>query len=165
VQEATMPTDLIDVLKAKFKFDEWQGINRLNRELSVHDLLVPAGLLPGLEPARVREIDPGDGTRLLRASWRLPNRVEDVLLLMDLRECASRVAAHRVLLELLANMQSPNVRRLEADFPGDVAFAPSPSSIIFARANVAVSIGNGGKTIVPVDEAARTVDQWIIQQR
>lgn len=158
-----MDKEQLDTVGRRFDFNAWRGINRLDRDISVRKIAIPRDLLAGLESAHVREIDPGDGSRLLRASWPVPGR-ESALLVMDLRECASRNAAHQVLLELLANMQAPDVVRLGDDAPGDVAFArDSNTAIVFARGNIAVSIRNGGKTVVGVAEAARTVDRWIVE--
>ena len=159
-----MQTEELDALKQRYDFDAWKGINRLDRELSVRKLALPKGPIAGLDPARVREIDPGDGSRLLRTSWLAAGK-EGALLVMDIRECESREAAHGVLLELLGNMQAPDVKRLEDSDIGDVAFARDPANaVIFARGNVALSIRNGGETLVPVGELAAAIDNWIIEQ-
>lgn len=158
-----MPTKQRDAVRQRFDFAAWRGTNRLDRELSVRNIALPKNLVAGLDPARIREIDPGDGSRLLRVSWPVPGQAA-ALLVMDIRECESRDAAHEVLLELLANMQAPDVKRLEDNAPGDVAFArDSTTAVVFARGNIAVSIGNGGETVVPVDEVAKTVDHWIME--
>ena len=160
-----MATEQFDAVGERFEFAAWRGINRLDRDLSVRNIALPKGLVAGLDPARVREIDPGDGSRLLRVSWPVPGK-EAALLVMDIRECESRDAAHQVVLELLANMQAPDVRRMEGDAPGDVAFARDPAAaVVFARGNIAFSIRNGGETLVPVDEVAKTLDTWIMEQR
>jgi len=155
--------DQIEFLRERFGFDEWKDANRLDHEVEFHDITVPAGVLPGLEAGRVRAIDPGDGTRLLRASW-FAEDDRDAMIVMDIRECPSRAAAHEVLLELLANIQSPHVERLTGDAPGDVAFSPGNSAaLIFARGNVAVRIANGGARLVPVAPIAREIDAWLIE--
>ena len=154
----------LDAVSQKFDFAAWRGINQLDRELLVRNIALPRDLVPGLDPGRIREIDPGDGSRLLRVSWPVPGQ-EAALLVMDIRECESRDVAHQVVLELLANMQAPDVKRLGDDAPGDVAFArDSTTDMIFARGNIALSIRNGGKTVVPVDEVAKTLDHWIMEQ-
>jgi len=159
-----MPTEQPDAVRQRFDFTAWRGINRLDRDLSLRSLALPKDLIAGLDPARIREIDPGDGTRLLRASWPVPGR-EGALLVMDIRECDSREVAHEVLLELLANMQAPDVERFEDGAPGDVAFTRDASAaVVFARGNLALSIRNGGETVVPVEQVARDVDRWIVEQ-
>lgn len=159
-----MDTEQLDAVGRRFDFAAWRGINRLDREITVRNVALPKDLVAGLDHARVREINPGDGSRLLRMSWPVPGQ-DSALLVMDIRECDSRDAAHLVLLELLANMQAPDVRRLEDHAPGDVAFGRDPTdAVVFARGNVTVSIHNGGETVVPVDEVARIVDNWIVEQ-
>ncbi|WP_395337313.1 hypothetical protein WBP06_22300 [Novosphingobium sp. BL-8H] len=155
--------DQIEFLRERFRFDEWKDANRLDHELELHDIAVPEGVLPGLEAGRVRRIDPGDGTRLLRASWFMADD-RDAMIVMDIRECPSRTAAHEVLLELLANIQSPHVERLTEDAPGDVAFSSGSSAgLIFARGNVVVRVANGGARLVPVTPIAREIDTWLVE--
>ncbi|MBO9518244.1 MAG: hypothetical protein J7493_09270 [Porphyrobacter sp.] len=157
-----MVTQHYEAFRERFGFDDWKGANRLEQDLEVHDLALPRDLIPGLDAERVRHIDPGDGTRLLRASWTVPDK-PGALLLLDIRECPSREAAHEVLLELLANMQSPEVRRIE-DAPGDVAFSYAAAvALIFARGNLAVSLANGGSEMASVEPIARKIDDWIIR--
>lgn len=159
-----METEQLEAVRQRYEFSAWKGINQLDHELSIRDVKPPEGRIEGLDTQQIRRIDPGDGSRLLRMSWEVPDR-EGTLLLMDIRECPSRDAAHEVMLELLANMQAPDVYRLEEDAPGDIAFSRDPSaSLIFARGNVAVSIANGGSEIVPVDQVARVMDEYIMEQ-
>lgn len=157
-----MSTEQIDSLKKQFDFDSWRGVNKLDRDLTAKQLCLPGDLLPGLEPARMREIDPGDGSRLLRASWSAPDD-ESTLYVMDVRECRSREHAHEVLLELLANTQTIDIKQVADKYPGDIAFAATPSAIIFARGNVVFSIYNGGDKARPVTEIASAVDHWITE--
>jgi hypothetical protein len=152
----------LKAVSAKFDFAAWKGTNRLGRELSVRNIAFPKDLVAGFESARTREIDPRDGTRLLRLSWELPGK-EGATLVMDVRECQTRDQAHDVLLELLANMQAPDVKRLGEDAPGDVAFArDSSTAMVFARGNVVISIGNGGRQVVSIADAARAIDRWLV---
>jgi hypothetical protein len=160
-----MQTEQLEAVRKRYEFEAWKGINRLDHDLELRGLAIPAGLVPGLQAERIREIDPGDGTRLLRMSWVDPNQ-DGSLLLMDIRECPSRERAHEVLLELLANMQAPGVKRLGDESPGDIAFGLNASAaVVFARGNVAVSIANGGSETVSVKEIVRQVDSWLLEQR
>lgn len=159
-----MMTEQPESIKEKYDFAAWRGINRLDRELSVRNISLPKGLIAGLETTRIREIDPGDGSRLLRMSWPVPGHTS-ALLLMDIRECKSREDAHDVLLELLANLQAPDVKRLGVDAPGDIAFSRDLSTaVVFARGNVVFSINNGGEEVVQVIQVAKTVDHWLMKQ-
>lgn len=157
-----MSKDLLDPFREQYGFAEWTGTGQSGYDRELHELALPRGLVANLDPQQVRSIEVGDGTRLLRASW--PASDDDgSVLTMDIRECPSRQAAHEVLLELLANMQSPHVRRLEGDGPGDIAFAHNPGALlIFARGNIAVKIANGGSRTISAAEIAQEVDAWLV---
>lgn len=90
---------------------------------------------------------------------------EDELLSVEVLECASVKAAHDQLLEMLANVQSPNVERQPGKTaPGDIAFGLANTMILFARANLAVWIRNAGPSVVPVGVVARELDVQILRQ-
>jgi hypothetical protein len=160
-----MPTEQRDFIEQRFDFSTWKGINRLDQDLLVRNISLPKDLVAGLDTSRIREIDPGDGSKLLRASWAAPGH-KDAVLVMDIRECESRDTAHQVLLELLENMQSPDVKRLEESDLGDIAFAhDSTTAVIFARGNIVFNISNGGEKVIDVNEIAKTIDHWLMKQR
>ena len=159
-----MDPEQLDALKQRYEFDAWRNINRLDRELVIQHITLPKDLIKGLDPERARDIDPGDGTRLLRVSWYEPGHEESALLFMDIRECESLQAAHDILLELLANMQAPDVERLADSALGDVAFArETVTAVIFARGNIAVSIWNGGEKVLSVSDVANSIDEWLMK--
>jgi hypothetical protein len=160
-----MSTRPLDALKARVDFEAWHGVEPEGAGPLLHGLKLTQDAIEGLRPVSIREIDPGDGSRLLRATWTSPDQ-EGVILVTDLRECKSRSAAHDVVLELLANTQAPDVRRLEPSRLGDVSFGreSSTSMRIFVRGNVAVRITNGGKVVVPVDGHAASIDRWLVRQ-
>lgn len=151
----------LESLKKHYDFEAWRGTNELGRNIERRNISLPRDLLQDLEPAQVRDIDPGDGTRLLRASWSVSGE-DDGTVFVDLRECKSLDMAHQIVLELLANMQAPDVKRTKEPV-GDVSFSRGDASfLIFARGNVAISIRNAGDTIVPVAKYARMIDEWIV---
>lgn len=152
----------LDALKTRFSFDSWSGTNRLGREVVARKLVAPKGLFEGLVLERARDIDVGDGARLLRATFISPSDAE-CMITMDAYECDSRQAAHLVLLELLDHMQAPDVERLDSSRVGDVCFGRGkPTVLLFARCNVAVLLRNGGRNVVEVDRFAAAADDWII---
>jgi hypothetical protein len=159
-----MDSTQLDALKKRFDFDSWSGTDRLGREVSLRNVVLPKNLLADHKLERLREIDPEDGTRLLRAAFTVPGGSRG-LVLVDIRECESRQAAHRVVLELLGNFQAPDVRLLADNAIGDVCFGRGKlTALIFARGNLAVTLRNGGESVVGVDEIARTMDRWIVDQ-
>lgn len=145
-----------EILKRRFDFDSWPVTDRV-----VPEVTLPSDLVAGLDPIRIRRIDPGDGTSLSRVSWEVPD-TDDAMLVLDVRECSDGQAARELLLELLANMQAPDIVRLD-DAPGDIAFgreAQPRSAVAFARDNLVVWIRNGAKNAVPVDDEAARIDRW-----
>lgn len=174
-----MTREDLEPFRERYRFDEWQGTSKLDQEIEVHGLAQPEALISGLKEIagldadRVRVIELDDETRLFRASWQAKEKAE-ALILLDIRECPSRAAAHEVVLELLANMQSPHAQRLdEKTALGDVAFAHESdgkagsdghAALVFARCNLAVRISNGGPEIMPVDAIARDIDRWIVER-
>ena len=156
-----MDPEILETLKQRFEFDAWRGTNVLGRDIIRQQVSLPQNVIEGLEPGQIREIDPGDGTRLIRASWSVPGDA-DSSIFIDIRECASLEQAHDIVLELLANMQAPDVERMEEPV-GDVSFGRGKHlALIFARGNLAVSIRNGGDKPVAVNKYAQMIDGWIV---
>ena len=159
-----MAEEYLEAVRQHYRFSEWNGVNKLDHDLVIENISVPKNLIDGLKLSNSREHELRDGSRLIRTSWVLPDK-SDSFFLMDIRECASRESAHLVLLELLANMQAPDIQRLSDNAPGDVAFGREVLTfIIFARGNIAVSIANGGREIISVEQYAKTLDTWIVEQ-
>ncbi|HEY9605196.1 MAG TPA: hypothetical protein V6C85_26560, partial [Allocoleopsis sp.] len=81
---------------------------------------------------------------------------------LDVYESNSLIAAHEFLLEFLSTFQSPLMQRQEDSEVGDVAFAtPGDTGIVFARANLVISLGNAGRELIPIAEIARQFDQYL----
>lgn len=162
-----MTSEYLEAVKKQFDFDHWEtGDERLFRRLSFDKAPLREGALAALEAGKVREIAPGDGSRLLRVAFPLEEG-DDAMLILDVRECETPEAARQALLELLAHMEAPDVARLEKGGVGDVSFGrgeDGPTVLAFVRGNVAVSLKNGGKTPVRLDRAGADVDAWITQQ-
>ena len=157
-----MDSKQLDVLKKRFDFDSWNGANTLDRDVTLRSLKLSEEMLGGQRLERVRELERTEAARLLRVSVRVPKEPE-ALLMMDLRECESREAAHHAVLEVLGDLQAPDVQRLMQGSVGDVCFGRSkPTFLVFARGNLAVTLRNGGRKVVPVDEVAKSVDEWLI---
>jgi len=84
---------------------------------------------------------------------------DDAVLLVDVYECESHEAANETLLNLLGEVQSTEVERLEGI--GSVAFSPGDGAVFFVRGNLAVRVLAGGPAAEPVRERARGVDEGI----
>lgn len=152
-----MDTEQLEVLRRKYEFDSWES-----SDLMARGDAPPKDVVAGFDPASARQIDPGDGSRLIRASWSPPGE-EGAMLVMDMRVCPDSGAARQVLLELLGNMQAPDIARLSRSI-GDVAFGRSTetlTAVAFARGNVVVWLRNGGDKVLTVDDVAAQIDDWL----
>jgi hypothetical protein len=115
--------------------------------------------LPGWEPVRVdREPDatPPTTTAFVRSTAR---GAGEVVLRIDVYELPSAGEAHRHLLRVLTDFQSPLLRVLEGSDIGDVAVAHGETAAVLRRANLVVVVRNAGADVVPVLDVARMVDR------
>ena len=156
-----MDAEYLDSLKKRFGFETWADESARGRDLVRRKVVLPRDLLGDLEPGEFRDIDPGDGTRIRRALWSDPQQ-ESAVLSVEVRECEDMNRAHEVVLELVAHVEAPDIRKDRGDV-GDVSFGRGDSNFrIFSRGNLAVIIRNAGSQIVPVDRFAEMVDRWIL---
>lgn len=156
-----MESENLTAIAERFGFEEWRGKSQDSDAATLREIAIPDGTIAGLDAARIRVIALDDGTTLHRATWQAEGG--EGVNRLDLRECGSVEEAHEVLLELLANMQSPLVERLGGDLDvGDVAFAQDPStSVVFARANVAAKVDVAPDGALRALDTARAVDEWL----
>lgn len=151
-----------EFLDVQFAVKEWQGRSGSGRRM-VKGFRIEGSEIKNWRLQRVKR-DERAGTTMMLSLWSHGDSGED-LLSVDVFECASVKAAHDQLLEVLANVQSPKVeRKTEKTAPGDVAFGLANTMILFARANLAVSIRNAGPRIVPVGAVARELDAKILRR-
>jgi hypothetical protein len=151
-----------EFLELHFIVKEWHGRSGSGRRI-VKGFRIEGSEIKHWRLQRVKR-DEQAGTTALRSLWSHGDSGEE-LLSVDVFECASVKAAHDQLLEVLANVQSPKVeRKTEKTAPGDVAFGLANTMILFARANLAVSIRNAGPRVVPVGVVARELDAQILRR-
>ena len=153
-----MDQKTLDFLKERFGYKTWDGSSDIVKGAVIQNLTLSEVLFPDLAPGRIREIDPRDGTRLLRASWSTADEKNHGVS-ADIRECESVEKARYIVLELLGNLQGPGVKRMDTPI-GDVSFGAASSQFaIFARGNIAVYIRTIGDIETTVEEYARTLDK------
>jgi hypothetical protein len=151
-----------EFLDVQFAVKEWHGRSGSGRRM-VKGFRIEGSEIKNWRLQRVKR-DERAGTTTMLSLWSHGDSGED-LLSVDVFECASVKAAHDQLLEVLANVQSPKVeRKTEKTAPGDVAFGLANTMILFARANLVVSIRNAGPRIVPVGAVARELDAKILRR-
>ena len=176
-------------LKWRFEFAAWEQASRLDAELHVWRFRLGGGELAGLAPARIepalppatstvmlhvldrdprareaRPVATASGPRLSKSFWR-PVPPSKVLINIDVYECASRVAAHETLLQVLGGFQSTKVKRRDDLGIGDVAFAmPGGAAMAFARGNLTHLARNASRETFDVTEIARQLDQRLVRR-
>jgi hypothetical protein len=151
-----------EFLERHFSVKDWHGRSSSGRRM-VKGFRMEGSEIKNWKLERVKREEQA-GTIALRSMWSHGDSGEE-LLSIDVFECVSVKAAHDELLELLANVQSPRVeRKTDKNAPGDVAFGLANTMILFARANLTVSIRNAGPRVVPVGVAAGKMDAQILER-
>lgn len=151
-------------LAADFRFEEWRGSNALSDNLLVWNFQLLDRMLLDWNLTEMLDATHREGTvRSVETLWTSPPRGDDSLLSIDVYECATREAAHDQLFKLLGQISIPALPPLEG--VGDVAFAvPAQTMILFARANLAVSIRDASPESQSVSDIARHLDKIITER-
>lgn len=154
--------ELFAQLKEFFLFTDWQGINSLDTHCFIFHYQPQGEELPGWRMhncERLEDMRPP----LITSIWLPIDHTADSMLVVDIRECDSRNQAHENLLKYLGEFQTPMARRLHSSSVGDIAFGHDEDSfILFARANLVVSISNGESEKTSVTKAAKQLDNSFI---
>jgi hypothetical protein len=149
-----------DDLARRFGFDSWPIDDDQSDRVSGFEFA--EGDVPGYRPdSVVRPPAPPGVVAVLESVWVDAEKPasDDAVLLVDVYECESHEAANETLLNLLGEVQSTEVERLEGI--GSVAFSPGDGAVFFVRGNLAVRVLAGGPAAEPVRERARGVDEGI----
>jgi hypothetical protein len=144
-----------DDLAKRFGFDSWPSGQRFN----VSQFEFAEDDVPGYRLHRVVSPPTPPGVVAARESvWVDATKPaeDDAILLLDVYECASDDAARSMLLNLLGQVQSTDVKRV--DGIGEVGFSPGDGAVFFVRGNLAVRVLAGGPAAEPVQDRAQTVD-------
>jgi hypothetical protein len=150
---------ILNEAKKRFSFGAWRGVNTLNRNLFIWKFALAGYDIPGWRPVQLRRLALPGTPPHIQSIWRRADAGQQVLLRVDVYECASRLAAHNTLLELLANFETPLARRATQIRIGDVAFAGPPNPwLAFARANLVILFRNAGALPVDVTGTAEKLD-------
>lgn len=154
-----MSTQLEDHLKRRHEFEGWRGRNTMAENLLVWRFFLSGSEFIGWEPLRIQSAGTPGGQPGFQSTWKRPGGGPDALLRLDVFECNSRLAAHEFLIQVLGEFESPLLARDGKTDVGDVAFGiPGGRSIVFARANLVISVRNAGRELIPVTELARELD-------
>ena len=179
-------------LKRRYDFAAWEHARRLDAELHVWRFAMAGGELPGLELARIDAAEPAPPSmavplqvaerrtrtrdakppppasqpepRLSKSFWR-PVGAPQALINIDVYECASRPAAHELLLQVLGGFQTTQLVRRDDLGIGDVAFGmPTGTTLVFARGNLVHLARNASRDTQDVTGIARHLDQQLVDR-
>ena len=149
-----------DRLAERYDYESWRNQSRSGPAMFLLNFHLFPEWLSGWTPMRSMA-HPAEATRRAATTvWQPGGAAGASLLRVDYCETASRVEAHEVLLQTLANFEGPEVaRQPDADW-GDVAFGSRGlRALAFARANLVFIISRIGPADTPVDSVARALDQ------
>lgn len=164
---------VLDHIKQRHQYQAWRNTTTLSEKLFIWPAALPDDGFPGWAPLSVQAVTstpqarggswPSSvAPRTIQSMWRDAARGREALLSVDLFQCASRWAAHELLLRLLGEFQSLAVERVGGVI-GDVCFSGRGRYVVaFARANLVLLMRNAGKGLTPVEELASQFDRRLI---
>jgi hypothetical protein len=156
---------MIDRLSQRYGYEQWSGINTLGENLFIWKFSLSGNEFPGWEVYRIRPVEEVSWPPTILSLWQRPTGVTEELLRVDVFECASRIAAHDFVVQLLGEFQTTLVARQEQIAVGDVAFVvPEDKDILFARGNLVLLVRNADRALVPVTDSARQFDTDLISK-
>jgi hypothetical protein len=151
-----------DYLKRRFDYESWRGKDAADGGMLIGGLRLTGDELPGWQPHRIQRGELENLPPYIHSIWRRVDGGDEVLLRLDIYECASAAAAREFLLRLLGELQSPEIARQEQNTVGDVAFVyPQETMILFTRLNLVLQLRNAGREVVQVTGLARQLDQTL----
>ncbi len=157
----TTTSDGLEAFRERHGFEDWRGSRTTDEELFVWEFFFGGRELPGFRALRIDTVEAPAWPLAIQSLWGSTESAEDEeqLVRIDVYECASRADADELVVRLLAQFQSPLIERRRNGL-GDVAFGmPGDTSLVFARANVAVVVLNAGGEVQSVEPVAREVDR------
>ena len=156
----------VDVLKERYRFDEWKDAGRGEAVTEgAEELSFAANEFPGWRLVRQtrRGVNVPGVRSLARTMWQGDG--PDRLLGVDVYVCESPAAARETLLRLLGEFQGLQLAPVSGI--GDVAFGtPGETAIVFARRHYVAAVRNGGRKVSALGDVARALDgRWLPPER
>ena len=152
------PSDM-DRLKQRYRFDEWKAPEAADGGRSPA-IIFAGDELPEWRLVRQTRRQPEGHPILVRTMWQGDS--PDASMGIDLHECASSNEAREYLLLRLGEAQGPALTRSEVLDAGEVAFAtPGNTMVVFVRDSIVAALHAAGRRVVPVGEAARSLDRFL----
>src|SRR5690349_4759440 len=117
-----MPGRLWRALAQSYGLENWRGTTTLATDLFIWRFYLSGAELPGMQAHSLQAEGPAPEAPVIQSAWHPAAGPADALLTLDVFKCASRPEAHDFLIDIVAQYQSPDVRRREGT-AGDVAFS------------------------------------------
>jgi hypothetical protein len=176
-----MPPTLLDTLKARYRFHEWQRAGEGAEQLFVKNYRVLGDELPNpfiksriarLGPALSSQpaaltmssvIAPPPVVRLNTSTWKSMSAAGGRPLVVDVFEYPCRERALEALLELTAQFHQPVDLRISTDDIGEVSIAtPDGGWFAFTRGNLLVRVVSGPGIGDPAKVVAQLIDDGLM---
>src|SRR5712692_7957437 len=151
--------DMLDVLRRKYRFDEWRGRSRAAESVFAWRFFLSGNEFAGWRAHRIHTAQTPEGPIGTLSVWQRVGGEKDDLLGVDVYEAESRAAAHDYLLRLLGEFQGDLGEPRGAI--GDVSFV-SAATALFARANLVVLVRALGTGDPPVNQIADAFDRSLV---
>lgn len=152
-------TASLEAVRQRHSYDDWAVPPAEGEHLFVWKLFLSGDELSGLTAERLARSETPTAGRV-RSLWRgTPER--DVLVGLDVLECASADESRAQLLRLLGDVESMALERHDRPPAGDVAFGIGETLLMYALGNLVVVARNAGRDVVSVVDHARELDEFI----
>jgi hypothetical protein len=152
------PPDL-DRLKERYRFDDWKEPQGASAGRAP-PLTFTGDEFPAWRLVRQTRREPPGHPPFVRSMWQ--GESAQVLMGVDVHECASPLEAREYLLRRLGEMQGPVLARADAPDLGEVAFVtPGETMIVFARGSIVAVLHTAGRRVIPLSDASRTLDRLL----
>lgn len=161
-----MEKERLEILEDIHGLESWFNSNTLGENLFIWKYFLSGDEIPGWKIHKMRPVEAPECPPSIQSIWKCLESDVETLLRVDVYESSSRAAAHRFLVRLLGEFQSPRVTRMEQSTIGDVTFStPENWSILLARANLIILVRNAGRSLVPVTEVASRFDKDLVSKK
>lgn len=152
----------LEALKERLSYDAWKNSSTLAENLFIWQYFLDGKEFPGWRVHRMRQDQPVQWPRAIQSIWQPAEDENEGLFSLDIYECASRAAAHELLLQVLAEFQSAEMTRQEPDGVGDVAFAMAGNTtLLYARGNLLALFRNAARQMAPIPDLADQFDKYL----
>jgi hypothetical protein len=159
-----MYAGMLDILKTRYRFDEWRRALQNRERFFVHNFRVTGNELPD-RLVRSRTARLSTVRRLNTSIWVPPVKTVERPLVIDALEHPSGEKAQQALLELIAQFHRPVSLDVRTNDVGDVSIAtPGRSWFAFTRGNLLVRITSGYGLINPARSVAERLDADLISK-